>query len=130
MAVTEAVENYLEAILVISHKQPDVHAVDICNLLGYSRPTLSVAIKQMKEDNLISVNGENHISLTSSGRDVAERIYERHNVLASMLIALGVSEQTAYADACKIAHDLSDETFNCIKKHYYNFKKLHAKNEI
>ena len=67
MAVTEAVENYLETILVLSYRQPDVHAVDICNHLGYSRPTLSVAIKQMKEEGLINVNGENHITLTDSG---------------------------------------------------------------
>lgn len=86
MAVTEAVENYLEAILVLSRKQPDVHAVDVCNHLGYSRPTLSVAIKQMKEDGLISVSGENHITLTESGLKVAERIYERHNVIAAMLM--------------------------------------------
>lgn len=123
MAVTEAVENYLEAILVLSYKQPDVHAVDVCNYLGYSRPTLSVAIKQMKEDGLISVSGENHIFLTESGREVAERIYERHNVIAAMLIALGVREETAYADACKIEHDLSNETFDCIKEHYFKYKK-------
>ncbi|GFI62041.1 transcriptional regulator MntR [Clostridiales bacterium] len=124
MAVTEAVENYLETILMLSYKQPDVHAVDICNHLGYSRPTLSVAIKQMKEDGLISVNGENHIFLTDSGREVAERIYERHNVIAKMLIDIGVQEETAYSDACKIEHDISNETFSCIKKHYMKFKKV------
>lgn len=118
MAVTEAVENYLETILMLSRKQPDVHAVDICNHLGYSRPTLSVAIKQMKEDGLITVSGENHISLTEAGRMVAEKVYERHGIISKMLMALGVSEETALSDACKIEHDLSDETFECIKKHY------------
>lgn len=122
MAVTEAVENYLEAILVLSYKQPDVHAVDVCNHLGYSRPTLSVAIKQMKEQGLIDVSGENHISLTDEGLRVAERIYERHNIVAALLIGIGVGEDTAYADACKIEHDLSDETFECLKKHYSDFK--------
>ena len=118
MAVTEAVENYLETILMLSRKQPDVHAVDICNHLGYSRPTLSVAIKQMKEDGLITVSGENHISLTEAGRMVAEKVYERHGIISKLLMALGVSEETALSDACKIEHDLSDETFECIKKHY------------
>lgn len=123
MAVTEAVENYLEAILVLSYKQPDVHAVDVCNHLGYSRPTLSVAIKQMKEQGLIDVSGENHIFLTDEGRIIAERIYERHNIVAALLMGIGVSEDTAYTDACKIEHDLSDETFECLKKHYSDFKK-------
>ncbi|MCD8036468.1 MAG: metal-dependent transcriptional regulator [Clostridiales bacterium] len=123
MAVTEAVENYLEAILVLSYRQPDVHAVDVCNYLGYSRPTLSVAIKQMRENGLITVSGENHIFLTESGKEVAEKIYERHNVIAAMLIQIGVSEEVAYADACKIEHDLSNETFAKLKEHYSKFKK-------
>ena len=123
MAVTEAVENYLETILVLSYRQPDVHAVDICNHLGCSRPTLSVAIKQMKEEGLINVNGENHITLTDSGKEIAENIYERHNVIAAMLIAIGIKEETSYADACKLEHDLSDETFECIKKHYVQHYK-------
>ena len=121
MAVTEAVENYLETILMLSRKQPDVHAVDICNHLGYSRPTLSVAIKQMKEEGLITVSGENHISLTEAGRMVAEKVYERHGVISKLLISLGVSEETALSDACKIEHDLSDETFECIKNHYIKY---------
>ncbi len=123
MAVTEAVENYLEAILVLSYRQPDVHAVDVCNYLGYSRPTLSVAIKQMREDGLITVSEENHIFLTESGKEAAEKIYERHNVIAAMLIQIGVSEEVAYADACKIEHDLSNETFAKLKEHYSKFKK-------
>jgi len=121
MAVTEAVENYLEAILVLSHKQPDVHAIDVCNYLGYSRPTISVAIKQMKEDGLITVSGENHISLTERGLNVAEGIYEKHRVISSLLMELGVSKETAIEDACKIEHDLSEESFNKIKEY---FKKL------
>ena len=118
MAVTEAVENYLEAILVLKRKQPDVHAIYICNYFNYSRPTVSVALKQMKDKGFILVNGENHISLTDEGLEVAERIYERHTILSKMLVSLGVSEATALEDACKIEHDLSDETFQCIKKHF------------
>lgn len=122
MAVTKAVENYLETILILSKKQPDVHAVDVCNHLGYSRPTLSVAIKQMKEEGLILVNGENHITLTKKGLAVAEKIYERHKIVSSLLIELGVSEEIALLDACKIEHDLSDETFDRIKEHYFRIK--------
>ena len=118
MAVTEAVENYLEAILVLKRKQPDVHAIDICNYINYSRPTVSVALKQMKDKGFILVNGENHISLTDEGLEVAERVYERHTILSKMLVSIGVSEATALEDACKIEHDLSDETFQCIKKHF------------
>ena len=121
MAVTEAVENYLEAILVLSRRQPDVHAVDVCNHLGYSRPTLSAALTQMSEDGLISGSGENHVTRTDTGRTIAERIYERHNVIAAMLIGIGVSEETAYSDACKIEHDLSDETFECVKAHFNKY---------
>ena len=118
MAVTEAVENYLEAILVLKRKQPDVHAIDICNYFNYSRPTVSVALKQMKDKGFILVNGENHISLTDEGLEVAERIYERHTIISKMLVSIGVSKATALEDACKIEHDLSDETFRCIKKYF------------
>lgn len=118
MAVTEAVENYLEAILVLSRKQPDVHAIDVCNYLGYSRPTISVAIRQMKESGLITVSGENHISLTEQGLKVAESIYERHRVISALLIEIGVSNKTAFEDACKIEHDLSEESFIKIKECY------------
>lgn len=122
MAVTEAVENYLEAILVLSRKQPDVHAIDVCNFLGYSRPTISVAIKQMKENGLITVSGENHISLTERGLSVAESIYERHSVISELLMEIGVSNETALEDACKIEHDLSVESFIKIKECYNKIK--------
>lgn len=122
MAVTEAVENYLEAILVLSRKQPDVHAIDVCNYLGYSRPTISVAIRQMKENGLITVNGENHIALTEHGLNVAESVYERHKVISALLMEIGVSSQTAMEDACKIEHDLSSESFLRIKEYYNKIK--------
>ena len=122
MAVTEAVENYLEAILVLSRKQPDVHAIDVCNYLGYSRPTISVAIKQMKENGLITVSGENHISLTERGLSVAESVYERHSVISELLMEIGVSNETALEDACKIEHDLSVESFIKIKECYNKIK--------
>ena len=83
MAITEAVENYLETILILSQKQPDVHAIDICSYLGYSRPTVSIILKKMKDEGLVSVDGDNHIRLTDAGRSVAERIYDRHTVLTA-----------------------------------------------
>ena len=118
MAVSESVENYLEAILVLSKNNRDVHAAAICAYLGFSRPTVSVALKQMKEKNLVDVSDENHITLTNEGLIIAERIFERHNVIAEMLISLGVDEETAHTDACKIEHDISDKSFECIKKHF------------
>ena len=84
MAVTEAVENYLETILILSHKQPDVHAIDICSYLGYSRPTVSIVLKKMKDDGLVNVDQDNHITLTESGKEIAEMIYERHKLLSEL----------------------------------------------
>ncbi|MBR5514357.1 MAG: metal-dependent transcriptional regulator [Ruminococcus sp.] len=118
MAITEAVENYLETILILSKAQPDVHAIDICSYLGYSRPTVSIILKKMKDENLVNVNNDNHITLTDEGRTIAERIFERHNLLSSFFIYLGVKKDQALEDACKIEHDLSEETYELLKKHY------------
>ncbi|MBR2284680.1 MAG: metal-dependent transcriptional regulator [Ruminococcus sp.] len=123
MAITEAVENYLETILILSEKQPDVHAIDICSYMGYSRPTVSIILKKMKEDGLVEVDKDNHITLTPSGLDVAERIYDRHKTLSSFFILLGVNKDTAAEDACKVEHDLSDETFQLLKKHCLEFEE-------
>ncbi|MBO5265762.1 MAG: metal-dependent transcriptional regulator [Ruminiclostridium sp.] len=118
--VSEAVENYLETILILSKKKPDLHAIDICDELGYSRPTVSVVVKQMKGNGLITVDELNHIALTEKGREIAESIYERHNIISEFFMAIGVSRDTALKDACKIEHDISNETFECIKKHIKN----------
>lgn len=120
MAITEAVENYLETILILSKKQPDVHAIDICSYLGYSRPTVSIVLKKMKEENLVAVDSDNHITLTEKGLDVAEHIYDRHKVLSAFFMLLGVSHDNAVEDACKIEHDLSDETYSLLKEHYFD----------
>ena len=119
MAVTEAVENYLETILILSLSKAEVHAIDICNHLGYSRPTVSIVLRQLKEKQYVTVNEDNHIFLTQTGLEIAQRIYERHVILTKMLVSLGVPESLAQEDACKIEHDLSDETFEAIKKHYH-----------
>ena len=118
MAITEAVENYLETILILSHKQPDVHAIDICSYLGYSRPTVSIILNKMKDEGLVTVDDDNHIRLTDMGRDVAERIYDRHTVLTDFFVYLGVNRDVASEDACMVEHDISDETFERLKAHY------------
>ncbi|MCI6560984.1 MAG: metal-dependent transcriptional regulator [Ruminococcus sp.] len=115
MAITEAVENYLETILILSKDQPNLHAIDICSYLGYSRPTVSIILKKMKDDGLVTVDDDNHITLTETGKAVAEQIYERHKLLSELLIHIGVSKETALKDACKIEHDISDETFEALK---------------
>lgn len=130
MAITEAIENYLETILILSKKQTDVHAIDICSYLGYSRPTVSIVLKKMRENGLVLVDEDNHITLTEAGRKVAEHIYDRHNVLSELFILLGVSRDNALEDACKIEHDLSDETYSVLKSLYFDIKKTYGgKNE-
>ena len=117
MAVSEAIENYLETIYILSQQQNEVHAIDICSYLSYSRPTVSIVLRQMREHGLVTVNEDNHIFLTEEGHRIASRIFERQEVLTQMLTQLGVSHETAVRDACKIEHDLSDETFEAIKRH-------------
>ena len=126
MAITEAVENYLETILILSQKQPDVHAIDICSYLGYSRPTVSIILKKMKDEGLVTVDSDNHIRLTEVGKGVAERIYDRHKVLTDFFTYLGVNRDVASEDACKVEHDISDETFAMLKSHY---RKLSEKSD-
>ena len=123
MAVSEAIENYLETIYILSLRQNEVHAIDICSYLSYSRPTVSIVLRQMRENGLVPVNEDNHIHLTEEGLAIASRIYERHTVLSDMLMSLGVKQETALRDACKIEHDLSDETFEAIKRHARRMKK-------
>lgn len=123
MSVSEAMENYLETIHILSRKQPEVHAADICAYLDYSRPTVSVVVHQLREQGYLNIDGVNHITLTDAGREIAERMYERHTLLAEMLMAIGVPDKIAYRDACKIEHDLSKETFDCIRAHYHACEK-------
>ena len=121
MAVSEAIENYLETIYILSRQQNEVHAIDICSYLSYSRPTVSIVLRQMREHGLVTVNEENHIFLTEEGLAIAAHMYERHELLTNMLVRLGVSRETAMHDACKIEHDLSDETFDAIKRHMESY---------
>ena len=118
MRITEATENYLEAILVLEQRNGAVRSVDVANFLGFSKPTISQYMKHYVSQGLVEIGGDGHIRLTASGREIAEHIYERHQVIAAIFMALGVPERTALEDACKVEHDLSEDTFRCMKAHY------------
>lgn len=118
MKVLESVENYLEAILILTEKYHRIRSVDIANYMNFSKPTVSVAIKQLRENGYIVMGQDNYIQLTGKGLEIAEQIYERHRVLSAILITLGIDEETAYADACKIEHDLSETSFRVIKQYF------------
>lgn len=115
--MNESAENYLETILMLSKKLPVVRSVDISNELGYKKSSVSIAMKNLREKNYITVTEAGFIYLTPSGKEIAEMIYERHQFLLSWLIQLGVDEKTAAADACKIEHVISTESFEAIKNY-------------
>lgn len=117
MSRTESQENYLETILILSTKKPVVRSVDIANELGFSKPSVSLAMKTLKEANLITITSEGYIYLTDEGLKIAKTIYERHQVITKMLVFIGVPENIAEEDACRIEHVISETTFEAIKKH-------------
>ena len=121
MRITEATENYMEAILILEKRNGAVRPVDVANFLGFSKPTISQYMKNYVSQGLVEIGGDGHIRLTASGREIAEHIYERHQVIAAIFMALGVPEETALEDACKVEHDLSEETFRCMKAHYMKY---------
>ena len=116
MAINESAENYLETILMLSKTLPVVRSVDIANELGFKKSSVSVAMKHLRENNHITVSDAGFISLTESGKQIAEMVFERHEVISSWLISMGVSEETALEDACKMEHVISEESFDAIKK--------------
>lgn len=118
MNIYESAEDYLERILIIQHEKGFVRSIDIAHELNFSKPSVSVAMKKLRENDYIKVDDSGYITLTDSGYKIASAILERHEVLTTLLKQLGVSDEVAAQDACKIEHDLSDETFACIKKHY------------
>lgn len=117
MKVNESAENYLETILILSKTLPVVRSVDIANELVFKKSSVSVAMKNLREKNHITVSDSGFITLTESGREIAEMIYERHTLLSSWLERLGVDHETAAADACRMEHVISKESFEAIKKH-------------
>ena len=117
MKIKESAENYLEAILMLKAQNGSVRSIDIANYLNFTKPSVSVAMKSFHEEGYITVDDAGSISLTDKGKEIAEKMYERHQIIALALIALGVDETIAYEDSCKIEHDISNESFEAIKNH-------------
>ena len=123
MQLQESGQMYLETIYVLSKTVNGVHSIDISEHMGYSKPSVSRAVNLLKSGGYITVDEENHITLTETGLEIAEKIYNRHIVLSKMLMALGVPEEIAAEDACRMEHTISDESFEAIKAHIAQRKK-------
>ena len=119
LVVNESAENYLETILLLSKRLPVVRSVDIANELNYKKSSVSIAMKNLREKGRITVTDAGFIYLTDEGKRIAEMIYERHQLLSRGLMSLGVDEQTATEDACRIEHVISQESFEAIKRHLH-----------
>ena len=123
MHSNESAEDYLESILMLSEKLPVVRSVDVSNDLGYKKSSVSIAMKNLRNKNLITMTDSGYIYLTEKGREIASTVYERHKFFTNMLIDLGVPDKTASDDACRIEHIISEETFNAIRKLYEDSRK-------
>ncbi len=117
MKIYESAEDYLEAILCLRERRGTVRSIDIANELHFSKPSVSVAMKKLRESGYIQMDADGLITLLPAGEEIAQRIYERHRLLTEFFVRLGVREEVAAADACKVEHDLSEETFQKIKEH-------------
>ena len=117
MKIQESAENYLETILILKNRKGIVRSIDIVNELDFSKPSVSVAMKNLRENGYIEVDRDGFITLTDSGYEIASSIYDRHKLLTKFFISLGVDAEVAAVDACKIEHDLSEETFQKIREH-------------
>ncbi len=117
MVLQESGEMYLETIYILSKKSANVHSIDVVDYMGYSKPSVSRAVGILKKGGFLNMEPDGRLTLTEAGEEVAVRMYERHTLLTSILTKLGVDPDTAVCDACKIEHDLSDESFEAIKRH-------------
>lgn len=117
MKINESAENYLETILILKNRNGLVRSIDIASMLEFSKPSVSIAMKNLRENGYISVDSDGYISLLEKGEYIAKKIYERHTLLSDWLIALGVDPETATEDACRIEHVISSKSFEAIKKH-------------
>ncbi len=117
MHLQESGEMYLETIYILSEKSSFVRSIDICEYMGYSKPSVSRAVSILKKGGYVVSDSEGYLSLTDSGRSIAAKIYERHTAITDFLVRIGVDRKTAAQDACKMEHDISDETFLAIKRH-------------
>jgi Mn-dependent DtxR family transcriptional regulator len=118
--IRESAEDYLETILILKEENGNVRAIDIANRLGFTRPSVSIAMKNLRENGYITVSEDSLISLTKKGLAIAEQVYERHQILTDFFVRLGIDEAVAKADACRIEHDLSEQTFDKIKDYYFS----------
>ncbi len=121
MVIHKSAEDYLEAMLMLKEERGYVRSIDVATQLGVTKPSVSYATKRLRENGYITMDAAGMISLTDAGREIAERMYERHKLLSRLLIGLGVSPETAREDACKIEHDLSAESFAAIRAHAQNY---------
>ena len=121
MNIHESAEDYLEAILKLRENHGMVRSIDIVRELGFSKPSISIAMKNLRENGYIQMDGDGYITLLPRGEEIAERSYGRHKLLTQIFVQLGVSQETAAADACKVEHDLSEETFEKIKAHIEHY---------
>ena len=117
MKIQKSSEDYLEAMLMMQEKHGFIRSIDVAERLGVTKPSVSYAVKRLREAGYISMGRDGLITLSDSGMEIAQRIYDRHKFLSRALMSIGVSESTALEDACKIEHDISEETFGCIKRH-------------
>ena len=123
MKIYESAENYLETIFMLGQNGNQVRSIDIVNELSYSKPSVSVAMKNLREKNFVEIDDDGYITLTDEGRQIAESMYERHLWISDWLIYLGVNKTTAISDACKMEHAMSEESFTAIKKHIEGWKR-------
>ncbi len=124
MKIHQSAENYLETILVISNRNGSCRSIDIANELGFSKPSVSIAMKNLRENGYIDVMGDGKIVLLPPGKEIAEKLYDRHTVLTKALIALGVDKETASEDACKVEHILSQRSYDAIKEYVAKMKNF------
>ena len=119
MKIQESAEDYLEAILYLSERKDFVRAIDVVRHLNISKPSVSVYLKTLKANGYIEIDSNGHLSLTDEGMAIANKVYDRHKTLAKLFMKLGVDEETARKDACRVEHDLSDVTFDALKEHLF-----------
>lgn len=123
MEMHESGENYLEMILMLKKRNGQVRSIDIATEMGFSKPSISVAMKRLRENGYIKMDEDGYITLEKPGLEIAARIYERHQTLSEFLMSIGVNEETALQDACRMEHDISEESYRCLKKYINKHKE-------
>lgn len=117
LQIHQSAEDYLETILILRERKGLVRSIDIASELGYSKASVSIAMKKLRESGYVEMDAEGFLTLTDAGQEIADRVYTRHKLLTAFFVRLGVSEEVASADACRIEHDISEETFQCLLAH-------------